>query len=208
MQAVMKKIRLLLIEDNRLLREGITTILKKTQEIEILASAGIKHITLDMIQLDPNMILLDMGLRSHNSLRIVAKISKEFPDAKIIVMDLSPIKGDVIEFVEAGATGFLLKDDTPNEFIRKIRAVADGKNVLPGHLAEPLFFQIGKHVLKGGESDFKELLQFTDHEFNVVTLVSEGVSNHEIAERLDMPPGTVTSHINNIMEKLSLHTRF
>ncbi|MEX0928441.1 MAG: response regulator transcription factor [Balneolales bacterium] len=205
----MKKIRLLLIEDNLLLRDGITAILKKAQDIEILSSSGLKKSTfVRILRLNPNMILLDMSLRSHNSLLIVATISKKFPDAKIIVMDLSPVKGDIMEFVKAGATGFILKDATPGDFIRTIRAVAAGGKVLPALMAESLFFQIAEQGVKGGESVFKDLLRFTGRELEVAKLVGEGVSNHEIAGRLDVPAGTVTSCIHNIMEKLSLHSRF
>src|ERR1035441_821745 len=107
----MKKIRLLLIEDNRLLRDGIFSILKAHKDIVIIAASGDGKNSLAEIQkLKPNVVLLDLGLRSQNSLHVVENVKNDFPNAKIIVMDLVPVKGDILQFVKAGANGFFLKD--------------------------------------------------------------------------------------------------
>ena len=107
----MKKIRLLLIEDNRLLKDGILTILKPHKDIDIISSSGDgKNTLLKIKQLKPNVVLLDLGLRSQNSLHVVEIVKKDFPEAKIIVMDLAPVQADILQYVKAGANGFILKD--------------------------------------------------------------------------------------------------
>ncbi len=107
----MKKIRLLLIEDNRLLRDGIIAMLKKQKDIKIISASGKNTDTVKkMQQLDPNMVLLDLGLRNQNSLTLIEVVKRDFPDAKVIVMDLAPVQGDINLFVKAGASGFILKD--------------------------------------------------------------------------------------------------
>ena len=113
----MKKIRLLLIEDNRLLRNGILAILKPQKDIVIIAaSVDGKDTLLKIKQLKPNVVLLDLGLRSQNSLHVVEIVKKDFPDAKIIVMDLAPVQADILQYVKAGANGFILKDASLNDF--------------------------------------------------------------------------------------------
>ncbi len=107
----MKKIRLLLIEDNRLLRNGIAAMLKKQDDIKIIAASGNSESTVTKIRLlKPNVILLDLGLSNQNSLAVVEFVKKDFPNAKVIVMDIAPLQGDINLFVKAGASGFILKD--------------------------------------------------------------------------------------------------
>ena len=103
----MKKIRILLIEDNRLLRDGIASILKKQPDMQIVATEGNgENILLIMGKSKPNIVMLDLGLRNQNSLQVVILSKQNFPGTKIIVMDLIPLQSDVFEFVKAGVAGF------------------------------------------------------------------------------------------------------
>ncbi len=96
------KIRILLIEDNRLLREGISELLKKQPDMNVVTTVGNGENILALIDKQkPNVVLLDLGLRSQNSLRIVKLVKKDYPEVKIIVMDLIPLQADVFEFVQA-----------------------------------------------------------------------------------------------------------
>ena len=143
---VIKKIRLLIIEDNRLLRDGILSILKPHKDIVVIAASGDGKDTLVKIkQLKPNVVLLDLGLRSQNSLHVVEIVKKDFPEAKIIVMDLAPVQADILQYVKAGANGFILKDASLNDFLITIRTVSEGATVLPPLLVDSLFSQIVDH---------------------------------------------------------------
>jgi len=203
----MKKIRLLLIEDNRLLRNGIIAMLKNQLDIKIISASGNENSVIKIQQLKPDIILLDLGLRNQNSLTIVEVVKKDFPNAKVIVMDLAPLQGDINQFVKAGASGFILKDATLEEFLVTIREVAEGASVLPPDLNDSLFSHIAETALKGGKAKISAAIRMTNREREIITFIGDGLSNHEIGLKMNISTFTVKSHIHNIMEKLLLHTR-
>ena len=204
----MKKIKLLIIEDNRLLRDGIISILKKEQDIDIIPESGNnKNILAKIQQLKPNTILLDLDLRNRNSLSVVEFVKKDFPDAKVIVMDIAPVPGDINLFIKAGASGFILKDATIEELLATIRTDAEGTNVHPQDLSDSLLSQIIEHALRRGKIKLKEAIRMTKREREVIKLICDGLSNKEIGNKLSISAFTVKSHTHNIMEKLTLHTR-
>ncbi|MBI1804953.1 MAG: response regulator transcription factor [Ignavibacteriae bacterium] len=194
----MNKIRLLLIEDNRLLRDGIAAMLKAHRDIKVIAASGNgENSILKIHELKPNVILLDLGLRSQNSLHVVKIVKKEFPQAKVIVMDLAPAQGDVLQFVKGGASGFILKDATLDDFLATIRAVAEGGKVLPSILNGSLFSQIIEHAVDGGRTNLKNAFRMTKREREVIGLISDGLSNKEIGIRLHVATYTIKSHVHN-----------
>lgn len=205
----MKKINILLIEDNRLLREGISALLKKEPDMHVVATVGNGENILAMIgKLNPNIILLDLGLRSQNSLSVVKLVRKKFQETKIIVMDLIPLQTDVFEFVQAGAAGFMLKDINTADFLKTIRSVHEGIKVLPSHLTGSLFSQIVEFAVNGSSrSVIDKAVRMTKRERQVVELIADGETNKEIAQKLHLSTHTVKSHVHNILEKLSLNTR-
>lgn len=204
----MIKIKILLIEDNRLLREGILAILKPYKDIVIIEASGDGKDTIAKIrELKPNVILLDLGLRSQNSLHIVEIVKKDFPGARIIIMDLAPVQADILHYVKAGASGFILKDASLNDLLITIRSVAEGSTVLPALLVDSLFSQIVDQAVREGKSGLKDSVRMTKREREVIELLSEGLTNKEIGQRIRISTYTVKSHIHNIMEKLALHTR-
>lgn len=207
----MKKIRLLLIEDNRLLREGITSLIKKHDDILVVDVLGTNEYILQTIRsFKPNVLLLDLGLRSQNSLQLVKATKINSPETKVIVMDLIPMQADVLEFVRAGVSGFILKDATVDDFLKTIRLVAQGTKVLPSLMTGSLFSQIVEHAVnatRGHSSKLMESVRMTKRERQVIELVSDGMTNKEIAQKLHLSPYTVKSHVHNILEKLALHTR-
>ncbi|MCK9425699.1 MAG: response regulator transcription factor [Ignavibacteriaceae bacterium] len=204
-----KKISILVIEDNRLLREGISTMLKKQPDMHVIATFGDgENILIAVEKHKPNIVLLDLGLRSQSSLQIVKLIKKEFQAAKIIVMDLVPLQTDVLEFVRAGVSGFILKDASVTDFYKTIRSVFQGSQVLPPHLTGSLFSQIVEHAVNGySPSLIVESVRMTKRERQVVELIADGFANKEIAQKLHLSTFTIKSHVHNILEKLSLHTR-
>jgi DNA-binding NarL/FixJ family response regulator len=107
---------------------------------------------------------LDLGLRSHNSLHVVEIVKKDFPEAKIIIMDLAPVQADILRFVKAGANGFILKDASLNEFLITIRTVAEGSTVLPPLLVDSLFSQIVDYAVREGKSKLNEAVKMTKRE--------------------------------------------
>ena len=205
----MKKIPILLIEDNRLLREGISVLLKKQPDMSVVSTVGNGENILVLIgKLKPNIVLLDLGLRSQNSLEIVKLVKNSFQETKIIVMDLIPSQADVFEFVQAGVSGFMLKDISVTEFLKTIRSVHQGNRVLPPHLTGSLFSQIVEQAINGFKpAVIEESVRMTKRERQVIELIADGSTNKEIAQKLHLSPYTVKSHVHNILEKLALNTR-
>lgn len=205
----MKKIQILLIEDNRLLREGIEAMLKKQLDMHVVATIGNGENILALLEkLRTDIVLLDLGLRSQNSLKIVKLIIGHLSQSKIIVMDLVPLQEDVYEFVQAGVSGFILKDANIEEFYKTIRSVYDGEQILPPHLTGSLFSQIIEHAVTVAKpSTIVESVHMTKRERQVIELIADGSANKEIAQKLHLSPYTVKSHVHNILEKLALNTR-
>ena len=203
----MKKIRILLIEDNRLLREGLTVMLKEQPDLSVVASAGNSDAITQARTRKPSVILLDLGLRSQSSLRLLGLLKKNAPHARVIGMDLIPVQEELVQYVEAGVSGFVLKDATFNDFLRTIRSVAKGMNVLPPSMTGSLFSQIVDRAARKGKGNPFTAVKMTGRERQVVALIAEGLSNKNIAQRLHLATDTVKSHVHNILEKLALHTR-
>jgi DNA-binding NarL/FixJ family response regulator len=204
----MAKIRVLLIEDNRLLRDGICAMLNDEDDIRAVSSSGNGDAFEKAKILKPHVVLLDLGLKSQNSLKVVASIKKQLPQTEVVVMDLIPAHADVVEFVKAGVSGFILKDATLDDFLHTIRSVAKGTKVLPPPMTSSLFSQIVEHAIQIGKVDHLiDAVKMTKREQDVIALIAEGNSNKEIANRLNIAVYTVKSHVHHILEKLALHTR-
>ena len=205
----MKKIHILLIEDNRLLREGITTMLEREQDFEVIARSddGDSVSELKDRKVTPDVVLLDLGLQKQNSLRLMELIKREIPDTKVIAMDILPEETDIVEFVKAGGAGLILKSASIDDFISTIRKVARGENVLPPILTNSLFSQIIDDSISSNKMNARESIRLTPREREIVDLISEGLSNKEIAQQLHIATYTVKSHVHNILEKLALSTR-
>jgi DNA-binding NarL/FixJ family response regulator len=137
----------------------------------------------------------------------MALLQQELPTVKIIAMDILPEYVDIVEFVKAGGSGFILKNAPLNDWIATIKAVAAGEKVLPPILTQSLFTQIVDLAIKNGKDIPTDSVQFTRREREVVNLIAEGQSNKEIAESLHIATYTVKSHVHNILEKLTLSTR-
>jgi DNA-binding NarL/FixJ family response regulator len=195
-----------LIEDNRLVREGMTAMLNQTEDFEVVA-AGPSGDPALLRDAKPQVILLDVGLWDDDSLRVAETVRKESPESKVIIMDLLPVHEDIVEFVNAGVSGFILKDATFDDLVTTIRSVAEGAHVLPPAMTSSLFSQIAKEAIVRGRAAAMESVRMTTREREVTGLIGEGLSNKEIATRLNIATHTVKSHVRNVMEKLALHTR-
>ncbi|MHC4710740.1 MAG: LuxR C-terminal-related transcriptional regulator [Planctomycetota bacterium] len=205
----MAKTRVLLIEDNRLLREGIAAALNTEEDFEVIAVAEDGDALQQMKESgkSPDVVLLDLGLEKANSLELMTLLRSELPEARIIAMDILPEQADVVEFVEAGGSGFILKSAAPEEYVDTIAAVARGEKVLPAVLTASLFTQIVASALESGKGIPDSAIKLTNREKQIVDLIAEGLSNKEIATHLHIATQTVKSHVHNILEKLALSSR-
>jgi len=203
-----KPISLVLIDDNRLLREGLAAMIHTQPGFKVLAaSADVDEALKKVREAKPDVVLLDFGLEDHDSLSLTATVHGEVPEAHVIVMGLLPLQEDVANYVQAGATGFIMKDASFEDFFETIRAVAAGAQVLPPALTNSLFSQIARNAAGGSKARVLEAVRLTNRERQVIDLLGEGLSNKEIATRLKIAVQTVKSHVHNVLEKLALRSR-
>ncbi|HET7189778.1 MAG TPA: response regulator transcription factor, partial [Gemmatimonadaceae bacterium] len=195
-----------IIEDNRLVREGMTEMLNDLPDVEVVLAATSVDAT-KLKTAKPRVVLLDVGLQDRNSLRLAETVRQELTESRVIVMDLLPVHEEIAEFVNAGVAGFILKDATFDDFVGTIRSVAQGGRVLPPRMTGTLFSQIARAAVKRGADDALAEVRMTQREREVVGLIASGMSNKEIATRLGIATDTVKSHVRNIMDKLALHSR-
>ncbi len=204
----MIKIKLLLIEDNRLLRDGTTAMLNEQADISAISSAGNISALEKARKLKPDVVLLDLGLKSQNSLKVLEAIRKQCPRAEVVVMDLIPAHSQVVELVKAGVSGYVPRDATLDDFLHTIRSVVKGVKVLPPTMADSLFSHVVENAIQGGTIDrVMAAVKMSKREQEVIVLLAEGKSITETSRRLKVAVFTVKGHVRNILDKLALHTR-
>ena len=194
------------IDDNLLVREGIATLLGRFPDIRVAVCESEGYAT-TLDEAAPDVVLLDLGLVEPDSLGVARELRRDYPDARVILMDLLPAHEDVVEFIEAGVNGFILKDATLNQVLLTIRSVASGLDVLPDLLTGSLFSEIASVAVANGVAPDPEWVRLTDREREVLELIAQGLSNKAIGKRLHISIHTVKSHLRNTMEKLTLHSR-
>lgn len=195
-----------LIEDNRLMRDGLAALLDQLGDIQVVAAMA----TVDAEKLkeaSPRLILLDFGLENGDGLAAVRDVRRELPDSRIIVMDLLPTEEDIVDVIQAGVAGFVMKDASLDDLENALRSVADGGNVLPPQVTNSLFSQIAADAVSSRGPRAVDDLRMTAREKEVIECISNGFSNKKIAQELHISIHTVKSHVRNIMEKLALHSR-
>jgi len=204
----MRKTRILIVEDNRILRDGIKAVIDSQPDMRVVASLGGSYDVLaEAKQRKAQVVLIDLGLRNRNGAEIVSVLRRGLPHASVVGMGLIPSQLDIVEFVKAGAAGFILKDATIEDVLGTIRTVARGMKVLPPLLTGSLFTHVVEHALRNRKGDLRAALRMTNREREIVGLIADGLSNKEIAGRLKIEVYTVKSHVHNILEKLALHSR-
>lgn len=205
----MKQIRTLLIEEMRILRDCITSVISTQPDMRIVAACdGNGNILQVAHEVNPDLLLLGIGRGHQNSLQIVRSMKKESPGLKVIGMGLVPAWTGIAEYVKAGASGFILKDASRAECLGTIRAVARGKTVIPQLLAGEPLSNVIDHASKEEGSNPARTAQVTNREREIIELIVErGLSNKEIAMHLNVATYTIKSHVQHILMKLGVHSR-
>jgi DNA-binding NarL/FixJ family response regulator len=202
-----RSLPVVLIDDNRLLRDGLSTLLS-AQGLSVVATARSGQEALrEVARVKPQLVLLDSALGDREGPRFVQEMRQSFPDIKLIVMGLLPAHDDFVDFIKAGVKGFILKDATIEVFVATIMAVADGASVLPPPMTGTLFSHVAAQARARGKRGAMAAVRMTAREREVIASIADGMGNKEIADRLHIATHTVKSHVHNILEKLALHTR-
>ena len=195
-----------IIEDNRLVREGISEMLGALPDFKVVLAAT-SFETERLRAARPQVVLLDIGLQDADCLGVAETVQKDLPGTHVVVMDLLPVHEELVQFVNAGVAGFILKDATLEEFVGTLRSVAGGTRVLPPRMTGTLFSQIARAAVERNQAEARDAVRMTPREREVIALIANGKSNKAIASELSVATDTVKSHVRNVMDKLALHSR-
>jgi DNA-binding NarL/FixJ family response regulator len=199
----MKQIRILLIEDNRLLCDSVAAMLTKQADMRVVGVLeGSEDILLKARTLRAQVILADL-----RGIRMVTPLLKHISEFQVIGMGLNPTHVNIVDFLKAGASGFILKGATTEDFLTTIRSVARGAIVLPHQLASSLITRAIDLALKKEKGKSTSAVRMTEREREIISLIAEGHANKEIARQLNVSTFTVKSHVHNILEKTASHSR-
>jgi DNA-binding NarL/FixJ family response regulator len=202
------RIRVLIVDDSRLMRDGLCALLNAHPDLHVVATAanmidGLRQLA----EVAPDVVLLDAGLASDDPNRSVQQIRTGVNQARVIVIDLPPAAEDVVAFAKAGASGFMTKDAAVEDLVDTVRSVARGTDVIPPTFAQTLLEYIARGMVMGGPPAVEGAVRLTTREREVMELIADGMGNKAIAHRLGVADDTVKSHVRNMLEKLALHSR-
>lgn len=203
----MTKIKLIIVDDHKLFREGIKALLAVTDDIEIVGEAEDGATALKRIrELEPDVVLMDINMPGLNGIRVTEQILAQYPQTRIIMLTMLEDDASIFRAMRAGARGYLLKGADPEEVLSVIRAVAEGQALFGPAIATRLMSYFKELSANPGVpgTPFPEL---TEREVEVLRLIAQGLNNQEIAQKLVLSPKTVRNHITNIFSKLQVADR-
>jgi NarL family two-component system response regulator LiaR len=202
----MAKIRVLVVDDHTIVRDGICALLALTGDIEVIGEATNGSEALKMVkEFHPDVVVMDIAMPIMGGLEATRRISKEFPRTKILALTQYDDKEYVLPVIESGASGFISKVAASSELVAGIRAVYRGDSYLSPTVAKLLVVNYRSIAGKQTGQDLYD--QLTERERDVLKLLVEGYSTKEIADTLIITPKTVEGHKTNLMAKLGIHNR-
>lgn len=199
----MKKIRVLVVDDESLIREGVMAIISYQKDIEVVGDArnGLEAVEIAS-KTKPDVILLDLVMPKQDGLSTIPKLIEVYPGGRILILTSFAETNSVYQSIKAGALGFLLKDATRDQLLQAIRDVANGLASIPPYIAMKVIHEI----------DHPADLMYTStplsqREMEVLRLIARGLSNQEIADILVVHERTIAKYVSNILTKLHLANR-
>jgi len=200
------KIKLLLVDDHAVVRSGLRMLLDGEDDVEIIGEAGSASEAINAVAtMKPDMVLMDIGLPDMSGIDAAREIKSLWPDISIVALTIHEDQEYFFKMLEAGASGYVPKRAAPDELLTAIRVAASGGVYLYPSLAKLLVKDYLFNEQPHGDED--SLNDLTPREQEVLTLLADGDSNNDIAEKLSISPKTVSRHRENIMRKLNLHSR-
>jgi len=197
----MKRIRILLAEDQTLMRQGLKTLLELEEDLRVVGEAedGSQAVKL-ALQLRPDVVLMDVQMPHQNGVEATAVLCRSWPEVKVIILTTFDRDDYVFQGVRAGALGYLLKDTPAEKLYETIRRVHAGEVFI-----QP---EIASRTLRAALHPTGDLVEpLSDREQEVLVMLAQGVPNKEIADKLHIAEGTVKNHVSNILAKLQVQNR-
>jgi NarL family two-component system response regulator LiaR len=200
-----EKIKVLIVDDHQVVRQGLRTFLELTEDITVIGEAGDGLTAVEMArQLEPDVVLMDLVMPRLDGIAAIRQVKAVSARSKVIALTSFTEDDKVFPAIQAGASSYLLKDVSPDDLVEAIRAAYQGEARLHPEIARKLMEQIAHQPTALRQNPIEDL---TTRESEVVRLVAQGRSNTEIAQALSISDKTVKTHISNILGKLNLDDR-
>lgn len=201
----MKKIKLLLVDDHTIVREGFRMMLETESDIEIVGEAKEGRQAIELTKkLSPDVVLMDIAMPGLNGLEATRQLIKILPTVKVLILSAHNDDAYVQSATESGAVGFLLKQTSSQDVCRAIREVHKGKTFFSPSIALRLDRLLQQSLRRSGIID-KKVSKLTSREIEVLQLIAEGKANKQTAAELGIGIKTVEKHREHLMEKLDIH---
>jgi DNA-binding NarL/FixJ family response regulator len=200
----MEKIRVMIVDDHQLVRDGIIALLQDQEDIEIAGEANNgDELFAIMATVEPHIILMDISLPGKSGIDLTKELSKLYPRIFVLILSMYTHEDFVINAIKAGARGYLPKNTTRKELLTAIHTIINGEEYFNEEISRLIMKSVVKSAKaeNNGETGKEEL---TKREIEIIKLFAEGLSNQDIAEKLFISVRTVESHKNHIMQKLGL----
>jgi DNA-binding NarL/FixJ family response regulator len=197
--------RLLIVEENGLFRQCLASALASAGVFEVVGQAGARDDAIALAtQLRPDVLLVDAGLPGRAAVTLTDRVSREVPEARVIILALAEAEAEVLACVQAGAQAFVLKEASFDELTETIHRVRRGETVCPPPLAPLLFARLSALAREHSPAPGLEPAGLTAREAEIVRLIGEGLGNKQIAKALRLSLHTVKNHVHHILEKLQV----
>jgi DNA-binding NarL/FixJ family response regulator len=197
-------IKVLLVDDHAIIREGLRSLIEKQPGLEVIADTDDGRKALDLVQkLLPNIVIMDITMPGLNGIEATRQITAEFPEVKVIALSIHSKRRFVADMLSAGATGYILKECLFDELVQAIKAVAAGGRYLSPRITDVVVSDYVKRLSATTESPFEAL---KTREREVLQLVAEGKSTKQISLELHVSTKTIEANRRQIMEKLNIHS--
>lgn len=198
-------VRLLLVDDHRLFREGLCRILELEPDFTVVGEAGSGREALDKLgSCTPDVVLMDINMPDMNGVEATKNIKACYPHLAVLILSIHDDREYLLEVLKAGATGYLLKDVEPAHLIAGIRAVAKGETIVHPVLTGKLVSELSRLSKNPAQNNANPL---TGRESEILALMAQGLNNGDIAKKVYLSEKTVKNHVTSVLRKLGVTDR-
>ncbi|MFQ5603482.1 MAG: response regulator [bacterium] len=208
----MEKLNVLIADDHTLVRAGLRSLLEQIKDVKVLAEASDGYEALEQIQnRQPDVVLMDIAMTGLNGLETAERISRDYPDVKVIMLSMHTNEEYVVQALRAGAVGYLVKDAAQTELEIAVKAVARGETYLSPVVSKHVIDKYLNRTQAGSPEKIKESIQpyprekLTLRQREILQLIAEGHTTRQIAEKLHVSAKTVDTHRTQLMDRLDIH---
>jgi RNA polymerase sigma factor (sigma-70 family) len=200
-------IRVLLVNEIRLMSNVVAATLEDESDIQVVGSATTIEQALNLAA-NCDVVLISTRLPNEGALELIRALNEQYPEVKSLVLGLAESEEEILQYIEVGARGYVLKDDSVQELLRNIRAASSGEAMISPEIAAALMNRVNELAQVFAEAAaIPEAVDLTPREHEVLQLIGQDLTNQEIADRLVIEVGTVKNHVHRILQKLNVNSR-